>query len=30
MNVSFKKTRKGGIGKIVKQVYLRNDIPCGY
>lgn len=26
----YKKTRRGQIGKIVEEVYLRRDISCGY
>lgn len=26
----LKKTRKGWIGKKIKEVHLRDDIPCGF
>ena len=25
----YKQTKKGKIIKLVKEIYLRNDIPCG-
>ena len=28
--ISFKKTKRGKIRKLVKEVYLRDDIPCGF
>ena len=28
--VSFKKTKRGKIRKIVREIYLRDDIPCGF
>lgn len=30
ITTQYKKTRKGKIMKFTHQVYLRNDIPCGY
>ncbi len=29
VKITYKKTKRGGIGKIVKEVYLRKDISCG-
>lgn len=29
MKVNYKKTRRGCVGKICKEVYLRQDISCG-
>lgn len=30
LNITFRKTKRGRIQKITKEVYLRADIPCGY
>lgn len=30
IKVSYRKTRRGQIGKIVEEIYLRRDISCGY
>lgn len=30
LNIAFRKTKRGRIQKIIKEVYLRPDIPCGY
>ena len=30
LTINYRKTKKGTIGKMVKEIYLRDDIHCGY